>query len=109
MLKCQLRNTEAWKEELQTGLKTAGIGPQVRALIMHAIKCYTTDTNYNISSDYDGLSQAVYLDQDSLSWKHFLQGKLLPDWMDIINNERSQLGLPPNLRAVPQMLSPMRQ
>ena len=105
MLKCQLRNNEAWKEELQTGLKTAGIGPQTRALIMHVIKSYATDTDYNISSDYDGLSQAVCLDQDSLGWKHFLQGKLLPDWMDIINNKRSQLGQPPNLRAVPQIMT----
>ena len=72
---------------------------------MHVIKCYATDTDYNIFSDYDGLSQAVYLDQDSLGWKHFLQGKLLPDWMNIINNERSQLGQPPNLRAVPQMMT----
>ena len=72
---------------------------------MHVIKCYATDTDYNISSDYDGLSQAVCLDQDNLGWKHFLQGKLFPDWMDIINNERSQLGLPPNFRAVPQMMT----
>ena len=86
MLKCQLQNTEAWKEELQTGLKTAGIVPQTRALIIHVIKCYATDTDYNISSDYKGMSQAVYVDQDSIVWKHFLQGKLLPDWMDIINN-----------------------
>ena len=105
MLKCQLQNTEAWKEELQTGLKMAGIGPQPRALIMHVIKCYPTDTDYNISSDYDGLSQAVCLDQNSLGWKHFLQGKLLPDWMDIIKNKQSQLGQPPNLRAVPQMMT----
>jgi hypothetical protein len=105
MLKCQLRNTEAWKEELQTGLKTAGIGPQTRALIMHVIKCYATETDYNISSDYDGLTQAVCLDQDGLGWKHFLQGKLLPDWMEIINHEREQLGQPPNLRAVPQMMT----
>ena len=40
-----------------------------------------------------------------LGWKHFLQGKLLPDWMEIINSEREQLGLPPNLRAVPQMMT----
>jgi hypothetical protein len=39
-----------------------------------------------------------------LGWKHFLQGKLLPDWMDIINNERAQLGLPPNLRVVPLLM-----
>ena len=48
MLKYQLQNTELWKEELQTGLEEAGIGPQTRALIMHVIKCYATDTNYNI-------------------------------------------------------------
>ena len=72
---------------------------------MHVLKCYAMDTDYIISSDYDGLSQAVCLDKDSFGWKHFLQGKLLPDWMDIINNERSQLGQPPNLRAVPQMMT----
>ena len=53
---------------------------------MQVIKCYTTDTDYNISSDYANLSQAVYIDQHMLGWKHFLQGKLLPDWLDIINN-----------------------
>ena len=105
MLKCQHRNTESWKEELQSGLKKAEIGPQTRALIMHVIKCYATDTDYNISSDYDGLAQAVCFDQHMRGWKHFLQGKLLPDWMDIINNEREQLGLPPNLRAVPQLMT----
>ena len=45
MLKCQLRNTEEWKEELQDGLKKAHIGPQTRALIMHVIKCYANDTD----------------------------------------------------------------
>ena len=88
MLKCQLRNTESWKEELQDGLKKAEIGPQTRALIMHVIKCYATDTDYNISSDYDDLAQAVCFDQHMLGWKHFLQGKILPDWMNIINNKR---------------------
>ena len=71
---------------------------------MHLIKCYSTDTDYDISSDYDGLTQAVCLDQHTLGWKHFLQGKLLPDWMDIINDEQAQLGHPPNLRAVPQLM-----
>jgi hypothetical protein len=91
MLKCQLRNTDKWQEELQDGFKKADIGPQTRALIMHFIKCYATNTNYNISSDYDILSQAVCFDQHMLGWKHFLQGKLLPDWMDVIINEREQL------------------
>ena len=40
-----------------------------------------------------------------LGWKYFLQGKILPDWMDVINNERTQLYLPPNLRAVPQLMT----
>ena len=40
-----------------------------------------------------------------LGWKHFLRGKLLPYLLDIINNEREQLVLPPNLRAVPQMMT----
>jgi hypothetical protein len=62
MLKCQLRNTESWKEELQDGLKKAEIGPQTRALIMHVIKCYATNIDYNISSDYEGLAQAVCFD-----------------------------------------------
>ena len=72
---------------------------------MHVIKCYTYDTDYNISRDYDNLIQAVCIDQHILGWKHFLQGKLLPDWMDIINNEREQLALLPNLRAVPQTIT----
>jgi hypothetical protein len=72
---------------------------------MHVIDCVATDTDYHISSDYDGLTQAVCLDQHMLGWKHFLQGKLLPDWMDIINNEREQNGIPHNLRAVPQMMT----
>ena len=105
MLKCQLRNTESWKEELQDGLKKAEIGPQTRALIMHVIKGYATDTDYNISSDYDDLAQADCFDQHMLGWKHFLQGKLLPDWMDIINNERAQLDLPPNLRVLPKLMT----
>jgi hypothetical protein len=104
MLKCQLRHIDKWKGELQDSLKKAQIGPQTRALIMHVIKCFATDTDYNISSDYGGLTQAVCLDQHVLGWKHFLQGKLIPDWMDIINNEREQLGLPPNLRALPQIM-----
>ena len=79
MLKFQLQNTDSWKEELQDRLKKAEIVPQTRALIMHVIKCYATDTDYKISSDYDGLSQAVCFDQHMLGWKHFLQGKLLPD------------------------------
>jgi hypothetical protein len=79
MLKCQLRNTDSWKEELQEGLKKAQIGPQTRALIMHVIKCYASDTDYKISRDYDNLTQAVCIDQHILGWKHFLQGKLLPD------------------------------
>jgi hypothetical protein len=104
MLKCQLQNTESWKEELQDGLKKAQIGPQTRALIMHVIKCYASDTDYNISIDYDNLTQAVCIDQHILGWKHFLQVKLLPDWLDIIYNEWEQLGIPPNLREVPQMM-----
>jgi hypothetical protein len=79
MLKCQLRNTESWKEELQDGLKKAQIGPQTRAIIMHVINCHATDTDYNIFSDYGNLAQAVCIDQHMLGWKHFLQGKLLPD------------------------------
>ena len=105
MLKCQLQNTDKWKEELQYGLKKADIGPQAHALIMYVIKCYVVDTDYNISSNYDGIYQHVYFDQHMLDWKYFLQGELLPDWMDITNNERGQLGLPPNLRAVPQMMT----
>ena len=72
---------------------------------MHIIKCYATNTDYKISSDYDNLAQAVCINQHMLGWKHFRQGKLLLDWLDIINNEREQLGLPPNLRAVPQMMT----
>ena len=72
---------------------------------MHIIKCYATDTDYNISSDYDDLSQAFCFEQHMLGWKHFLQGEIIPYWMDIINNEREQLGLPPNIRAVPQMMT----
>ena len=45
MLKYQLRNTDKWKEELQDGLKKADIGPQMRALIIHVIQCFTTDTH----------------------------------------------------------------
>ena len=92
MMKCQLRHTNKWKGELQDGLKKSQIGPQTRALIMHVINCFATDTDYNISSDYDGLTQAVCLDQHMIIWKYFLQGKLLPYWMDIINTEREQLG-----------------
>ena len=104
-LKCQLRHTDKWKVELQDGLKKSQIGPQTRALIIHVIKCFATDTDYNISSDYDGLTQAVCLDQPMLGWKNFLQEKLLPDWMNIINNKQEQNGLPHNLRAVPQMMT----
>jgi hypothetical protein len=93
------------KGELQEGLKKSQIGPQTRALIMHDIDYFATDTDYNISEDYDGLTQAVCLDQHTLGWKHFLQGKLLPDWMDIINTEQEKLGLPHSLRAVPQMMT----
>ena len=105
MLKCQLRHTNKWKGELQGGLKKAQIGPHTRALIMHVISCFDTDTDYNISSNYDRLTQAVCLDQHMLGWKHFLPVKILPDWMDIINTERKQLGLPHNLRAVPQIMT----
>ena len=72
---------------------------------MHVIKCYASDTDYNISRDYDNLTQAFCIDQHILGWTYFLQGKLLPDWLDIINNKREQLGLPPNLRVVPQLMT----
>ena len=72
---------------------------------MHVIKCYANNTDYNISSDYGGLSQAVCFDQHMLGWKHFLQGKLFLDWLDIINNKQEKLRLLPNLRAVPQMMT----
>jgi hypothetical protein len=61
---------------------------------MHVINCFATDTDYNISSDYDGLTQAVCLNQHILGWKHFLQGKLLPDWMDISTLIESNLDYP---------------
>ena len=64
------------------------IGPQTRELIMHLIKFFATNKEYNISMDYDDLTQAVCYDQAQLRWKYFLQGKILPDWQDIINNER---------------------
>ena len=54
--------------------------------------------------DYDDLTQAVCYDQAQLGWKHFLQGKMLPEWHEIINKERRELNLPPNLHAVPQMM-----
>ena len=86
MLKFQLQNTESWKEELQDGLKKADIGPQTRALIMHFINCFTNenDYRYNISSDYNAVYQAVCFNQHILGLKHFLQVKLLQDWMDIL-------------------------
>ena len=59
---------------------------------------------YNISRDYDGLTRTVCFDQHMFGWKNLLQGKLIPDWMNIINKEREQLGLPPNLWALPQMM-----
>ena len=96
MLKYQLRNIEKWKEELQEGLKKAYIGPQTHALIIHVIKCFATDTYYKISRDYDGLNQAVCF--DPYDWKkNFLEHKLLPGWMEIINKELEQLGLPSNI------------
>ena len=39
-----------------------------------------------------------------IGWNSFLQGKLLPDWGDIINNELIDLISPPNLWAVPQLM-----
>ena len=83
---------------------TSGIGPQTRALIMHLIKCFTINEEYNISMDYGDPTQAVCYNQAQLGWKHFLQVKLLPEWHDIINNEQQELNLPPNLHAVPQMI-----
>ena len=52
--------------------------------------------------DYGNLTKAVWYEQAQLGWKNFLQGKLLPEWQEIINNERQELDLPPNLHAVPQ-------
>ena len=66
MLKYQLRNTDKWKEEPQDSLKMAEIGPQTRSLIMNIITYFATDTDYNISRDYDGLTQAIYFDQHML-------------------------------------------
>ena len=54
--------------------------------------------------DYDNLTQVVCYDQAQLVWKHFPQGKLLPEWQDIINKERRELNLPPNLHAFPQTM-----
>ena len=54
---------------------------------------FAADTEYNIYRDYDGLTQAVCFYQNMIGWKYFLQGKLLPDWMDIINTEWDQLDL----------------
>ena len=85
---------------------SAGIGPQIYALILHIIKSVSAGSDYNIARDYDRLTQCVWSDQAMIGWKHFLLVKLLPDWEDIINKERRQQGLPPNLRAVPQMMKP---
>ena len=48
MLRCTLQHTETWKKDLQDNLLTAGIGPQTRALIIHLIKCFATNKEYNI-------------------------------------------------------------
>ena len=66
----------------------AGIGPQTRALIMHLIKCFASNEEYNISVDYDDLTQAVCYNQDQIGWKPFLHGKMLPKCHEIINKER---------------------
>ena len=73
MLMYTLRHTATWKNDFQNNLLMAGIGPQIRALIMHLIKFFATNEEYNISVDYDNLKQVVCYDQSQLGWKHFLQ------------------------------------
>ena len=71
---------------------------------MHLIKCFTTNEEYNIYVDYDDLMQGVWYDQAQIGWKHLHQGKLLPEWHGIINNERRELNIRPNLHAVPKII-----
>ena len=72
---------------------------------MDFIKCYATDTDYNISSNHHSLSQAVCFDKHMNGLEKIIQGKILADWMDIINKKLEQLGLRPNLRTLPQIMT----
>ena len=48
MLKCQLRNTDKWKKELQDGIKNTDIGPQTHSIIIHVITRFSTDKENRI-------------------------------------------------------------
>ena len=38
------------------------------------------------------MAQALVEDQKTMGWRHFLQGKLIKDWVDVFNEERLDEG-----------------
>ena len=93
MLRVHIWNTAGWKADLNEGLTNAGIGPQTRALSMYNAKSYVMHYDLHIGRDYDMITQCICADQAQLGWQNFLQGKLIPEWGDIINKECQIMGL----------------
>ena len=75
MLKCQLRNTDKWKKELQDGIKNTDIGPQTHSLIIHVITRFATDKENRIKVEKNWKKKKLKqhlkkLEKHTKSWKN---------------------------------------
>ena len=51
------------------------------------------------------MAQALVDDQITMGWRHFLQGKLIKDWVDVFNEERRDEGKKDNDRIMVKVIT----
>ena len=92
MLQCQVIKTDGWKIDLQHGLKKSGLVPQHEALLLYCITCFGSNTTPSAPSHHSAMAHTLVNDQTTMGWHHFLQVKLIKDWVDVFNKERRDGG-----------------
>ena len=59
---------------------------------MYCIKCFDKGTKPHVTYDYSVLARGIIVDQYMMGWTHFLQGKLIKNWITKFNVVRKMQG-----------------
>ena len=75
------------------------------ALLLYCIKCFGSNTTPSSPSDHSTMAQVLVDNQTAMGWRHFLQGKLIKDWVDVFNKERWDEGKKDDDRIVVKVIT----
>ena len=98
VLQCQILTNPEWTRDIQTVLKSAGVGRRVRALMSYGLRTWAEGGVTN-TEEHTEAEKNVFYDQGQIGWSHLLKGRISADWAAAINAERIENGLQAHPRA----------